>query len=416
MFYLCRQSEDEISVTEDIHSMVKVEINEPKTPPPTSNSAPPLQQTPPPSTSSGLRLPTMPPLQRIGGGNAEQMMLNHTAEMLAKQNMFCFGDVSVAEHPDAPPVPMVIPMVYLYPLPSSSNRNGWFFPNKWDAFHTILFIAENVKYRMFVPLGTDLPSSAAAANPLMSSSPPNLPKLEKNPESNGHQGLRSGETTPLDLSKSPDNNNRRSCSESISDNEDLMDGRILPPPLRLAQQPRSISRDSSASKEDAHRNEIEAQLQFFKAKQLEFLKDQHQKQAAALAAAQAAAVAAQQKSRCEECNINFSKHQNYIAHKKYYCSAQATAPPQNSKGNGAQPIVSDNEDDNKSESDDSGKNHQHSRKLSPPGPANTAAIMAAAHSPLMMGLTSPGAIKDRKEGKSPIDFEFPASKMCCNFR
>ena len=37
--------------------------------------------------------------------------------------------------------------------------------------------------------------------------------------------------------------------------------------------------------------EIEVQLQFLKAKQLEFLKDQHQKQAVALAAAQAAAVA-----------------------------------------------------------------------------------------------------------------------------
>ena len=35
--------------------------------------------------------------------------------------MFCFGDVTVAEHPDAPPVPMVIPMVYLYPL-STPNK------------------------------------------------------------------------------------------------------------------------------------------------------------------------------------------------------------------------------------------------------------------------------------------------------
>lgn len=120
--------------------MVKVEINEPNpTPPPTSNSAPPLQHTtPPPSTSTGFishpRIPSMPPLQRIGGGNSEQMMLNHTAEMLAKQNMFCFGDVVVAEHPDAPPVPMVIPMVYLYPLPTS-NKNGWFFDlNLENAF------------------------------------------------------------------------------------------------------------------------------------------------------------------------------------------------------------------------------------------------------------------------------------------
>lgn len=248
---------------------------------------------------------------------------------------------------------------------------------------------------MFVPLGAELPppSAASVSNPISS---PNLPKLEKN----GHH-QRSGETTPLDLSKSPDNNNHhRRSSESISDNEDL----LLDSNPRI----RSISRDSSSKDQQ---REIEAQLQFFKAKQLEFLKDQHAKQAAALAAAQAAAVAAQQKSRCEECNINFSKHQNYIAHKKYYCSAQVTTPSPSSAskaaGNGAQPIVSDNEDDNKSESDDSsGKNHHH-RKLSP-GPAaaaaTTAAIMqaAAANSPLMMGLTSPSAIKDhRKEGKNP---------------
>lgn len=251
---------------------------------------------------------------------------------------------------------------------------------------------------MFVPLGAELPppSAASVSNPISS---PNLPKLEKN----GHH-QRSGETTPLDLSKSPDNNNHhhRRSSESISDNEDLL---LDSNPRTI----RSISRDSSSKDQQ---REIEAQLQFFKAKQLEFLKDQHAKQAAALAAAQAAAVAAQQKSRCEECNINFSKHQNYIAHKKYYCSAQVTTPSPSSSaskaaGNGAQPIVSDNEDDNKSESDDSsGKNHHH-RKLSP-GPAaaaaTTAAIMqaAAANSPLMMGLTSPSAIKDhRKEGKNP---------------
>ncbi len=141
------------SVHEDLHSMVKVEVhedeatsNEACSPPPPSNSAPPLQitTTPPPSTSGGLpnlsRIPNMPPLhlpagrsapaaaassalqaQQQQGQSPEQMMLSHTAEMLAKQNMFCFGDVSVAEHPDAPPVPMVIPMVYLYPLPASSK-------------------------------------------------------------------------------------------------------------------------------------------------------------------------------------------------------------------------------------------------------------------------------------------------------
>ena len=104
---------------------------------------------------------------------------------------------------------------------------------------------------------------------------------------------------------------------------------------------------------------------------------------------------AQQKSRCEECNINFSKHQNYIAHKKYYCSAAAAGtaatggPGGNKSGVGGPgggqpvlPILSDNDDD---KSSDDGKSQSH-RKLSPP---------IASPSALMLGLTSP----NRKEGK-----------------
>lgn len=45
--------------------------------------------------------------------------------MVSKQNnMFHFGDVSVAHHPDTAPVPMIIPMVYLYPLPPSIDKTG----------------------------------------------------------------------------------------------------------------------------------------------------------------------------------------------------------------------------------------------------------------------------------------------------
>ena len=120
--------------------MVKVEVHETSpTPEPPIGTPTPLSNpicTPPPSTSGGAmpslcRIPSMPPLHLptvptsspagIRTPNPEQLMMNHTAEMLAKQNMFCFGDVTVAEHPDAPPVPMVIPMVYLYPLPTSSK-------------------------------------------------------------------------------------------------------------------------------------------------------------------------------------------------------------------------------------------------------------------------------------------------------
>ena len=93
--------------------MVKVELHEtnPSTPlgsPINIGPTTPLSNptcTPPPSTSglaalampSLSRIPTMPPLHlptNAGVGvrtpNQEQLMMNHTAEMLAKQNMFCF--------------------------------------------------------------------------------------------------------------------------------------------------------------------------------------------------------------------------------------------------------------------------------------------------------------------------------------
>ena len=43
---------------------------------------------------------------------------------LKQNNMFHFGDVSVAHHPDNTPLPMIIPMVYLYPLPTSIDETG----------------------------------------------------------------------------------------------------------------------------------------------------------------------------------------------------------------------------------------------------------------------------------------------------
>ena len=43
---------------------------------------------------------------------------------LKQNNMFHFGDVSVAHHPDNTPLPMIIPMVYLYPLPPSIDETG----------------------------------------------------------------------------------------------------------------------------------------------------------------------------------------------------------------------------------------------------------------------------------------------------
>ena len=103
---------------------------------------------------------------------------------------------------------------------------------------------------MFVPLGSGMGPEVLV--PPGGPPPQNLPKLEKiRSESSESSGRRSGETTPLDLSKSPDSHkNIRESSDTEDSNPDQR-------PVR-------------ASSKD----EIEAQLQFFKAKQLEFLKVQ----------------------------------------------------------------------------------------------------------------------------------------------
>ncbi len=273
---------------------------------------------------------------------------------------------------------------------------------------------------MFVPLGGGLgpeviaaPPQAPSSQALLQVTPPVSKARSESSEVSSEQRQRSGETTPLDLSKSPDH--PANHSRDFSDTEDSaasLDTGVTH--QRLTTLPPLQRRASKENHDSLKSRELEAQLHFFKAKQLEFLKDQHQKQAAALAAAQAAAVAAQQKSRCEECNINFSKHQNYIAHKKYYCSAansqansasnQATGRNGSSPGHPAKPsalplLTSDNEED---KSSDDGKSQ---RKLSPPMTSPAALMMAA-------GLTSPSAgasgLKDLKEGKeshsnNPVD-------------
>jgi hypothetical protein len=210
--------------------------------------------------------------------------------------------------------------------------------------HTFLF-SESIKYRMFVPLGGGMGPELLVPHPLPGVPPGSmtgsgtapttgngnkLPKLEQviksraassdsgSTGSGHHEGVtrRSGETTPLDLSKSPDslnnsgsqNNNRCESVTGLSDTESetiLPDQskQQLPPPLRRASTltphtgsgaavAATTGKGSPLSSEDQLKSrEIEVQLQFLKAKQLEFLKDQHQKQAVALAAAQAAAVA-----------------------------------------------------------------------------------------------------------------------------
>ena len=79
-------------------------------------------------SSSANFSPSPPPSRLPSGLLPFPHSLFHQADVFSPShhskdvpNMFHFGDVSVNHHPDTPPVPMVIPMVYLYPLPSQDQ-------------------------------------------------------------------------------------------------------------------------------------------------------------------------------------------------------------------------------------------------------------------------------------------------------
>eukprot|EP00096_Caligus_rogercresseyi_P009902 TRINITY_DN3466_c0_g4_i1.p1 TRINITY_DN3466_c0_g4~~TRINITY_DN3466_c0_g4_i1.p1 ORF type:complete len:654 (+),score=242.95 TRINITY_DN3466_c0_g4_i1:111-2072(+) len=240
----------------DLSSLVKVEVIEH---PVTKSPSPPMAATITASSSSSSFTPSppmtitslppltpMPPLGQSGRIIPE--------DFAAKNNMFHFGDVIVAHHPDTAPVPMVIPMVYLYPL--QDKREG------------------GIRYRMLVPLNGGPPPPPELLIP------PNIMRMPSPPQSKPRRTVK--KESPLDLSKSPPG------GEACSPSSPHLSGGL-------------------ASKE------IEAQLNFLKVKHLEFIKSQQQPPPSA--------------SRCEDCNINFSKHQNYVAHKKYYCSGGVSHPP-----------------------------------------------------------------------------------------
>ena len=93
-------------------------------PPPTSlphlTPMPPLLRTSPAGLIPGPPIPplaSLPPQHPKAGGPSALAM----EEMMTKSNLFHFGDVSVVNHPDAPPVPMVLPMAYLLPIPGAKD-------------------------------------------------------------------------------------------------------------------------------------------------------------------------------------------------------------------------------------------------------------------------------------------------------
>ena len=131
-FLLCsfnsfQSDEEEMEPPEDLSSMVKVEMEEgPAIDSATTGSehqTPTPTPSPPPAPSHLIppALKRFPPLPQV---QVDQFPPRIPGQELP--NMFHFGDVAVGHHPDTPPVPMVIPMVYLYPLPSQDHGNGYF--------------------------------------------------------------------------------------------------------------------------------------------------------------------------------------------------------------------------------------------------------------------------------------------------
>ena len=230
-------------------------------------------------------------------------------EMLRKSNMMAFGEVTVSNHPNTPPIPMTLPMVYLVPI-SKDDTTG------------------EAKYKMLVPRsGPEIPPvNFPPFFPLHS--PPLIPSLNqrfqtgtgsseeplnveiiKKPQkpearvSNGKSSSLKVETSEAETPSAPLDLTHRSPNSIASDNDE--DG---------IKSKKDFIKTLSSSPENKLGTDIEEHLQFLKVKHMELLKQ--------------AAESAQ--NRCNECNITFSKYQNYVAHKKYYCSGLKNSQSQDS--------------------------------------------------------------------------------------
>ena len=132
-----------------------------------------------------------------------------------------------------------------------------------------------VRYKMLVPM-----------NGVGGAAPPLFPAPHSPPLLHLNQFL--GEAAPPAPAKRSDDDIKQS------------------PPLDLTN--KSPEHPGSSNNDDISKKPtpfgLESQLSLLKMKELELLK----------------APSAPPVNRCVECNINFSKYQNYLAHKKYYCS------------------------------------------------------------------------------------------------
>jgi len=278
-----RFEEEGASPTRDLSDMVKVEIHNGL-----EESEPERRQTP--VSPRGAQL--FPPME----------------DLMRKCNLIPFGEVTIQNHPNTPPIPMTIPMTYLFPI-SKDAATG------------------EAKYKMLVPRnGGEMAMGFPAMIPFPS--PPLLPHMVPppnfRPEDIPVEQMKKAKSVakkqksqelekPVNLLKvevreersaSPLDLTHRSPNSTHSETED-----------ERVRSPKKEQPVEAKSPEQKLGPEIEAQLNFLKVKQMEFLKQ----------AAESASV-----NRCNECNINFSKYQNYLAHKKYYCSGLKQGQAQDS--------------------------------------------------------------------------------------
>ena len=273
------------SPTRDLSDLVKVEIHQTEEETETTERRP--SPTSPRSNNHGLPFPPMEDLMR-------------------KCNLVPFGEVTIQNHPNTPPIPMTIPITYLFPISKDAAtgeakykmlvpRNG---AEMGMGFPPMIPFPSPPLMPQMVPPPNFRPEEMAAEQQKqqkvkISNKKPRL--LQEGEKEKGAQQLKVEVKETQESSSSPLDLTHRSPNSLNSDPEE--DGQAKSP---RADQPAPGTR----SPEQKLGPEIEAQLNFLKVKQMEFLKQ----------------AAEQSVNRCNECNINFSKYQNYLAHKKYYCS------------------------------------------------------------------------------------------------
>ena len=113
-------------------------------------------------------------------------------------------------------------------------------------------------------------------------------------------------TLALAAASSPEPGPSKPHHNRLGESDDIKQS----PPLDLTNKSpeHSADKDDISVKRPTQQMFLESHMNLIKMKELELLKNPPPPPPL------------QAVNRCNECNINFSKYQNYMAHKKYYCS------------------------------------------------------------------------------------------------